>query len=174
MREGMYSDDIHSVGWTEFMEFGRRIGIPETLARREIIRFAQDSPMADSLIDRSFLSDSLKKEYRESLAVSSGTAGRVLPPVFYALAALLAAGGGMLLFRALRPAGAAALSLPLNLAAAPAAAGGPIFRKKFFLQCRPVYAIVVRQSSCRCSSMAECQLPKLNTRVRFPSPAPCE
>ena len=24
----------------------------------------------------------------------------------------------------------------------------------------------------RCSSMAECQLPKLNTRVRFPSPAP--
>ena len=26
---------------------------------------------------------------------------------------------------------------------------------------------------CRCSSMAECQLPKLNTRVRFPSPAPC-
>ena len=25
---------------------------------------------------------------------------------------------------------------------------------------------------CRCSSMAECQLPKLNTRVRFPSPAP--
>ncbi len=27
-------------------------------------------------------------------------------------------------------------------------------------------------SSCRCSSMAEHQLPKLNTRVRFPSPAP--
>ena len=25
---------------------------------------------------------------------------------------------------------------------------------------------------CRCSSMVECQLPKLNTRVRFPSPAP--
>ena len=24
----------------------------------------------------------------------------------------------------------------------------------------------------RCSSMVECQLPKLNTRVRFPSPAP--
>ena len=65
-REGMYSDDIHSVGWTEFMEFGRRIGVPETLAKREIIRFSQDSPMADSLIDRSFLSDRLKKEYRES------------------------------------------------------------------------------------------------------------
>ena len=27
---------------------------------------------------------------------------------------------------------------------------------------------------CRCSSMAECQLPKLNTRVRFPSPAPSQ
>ena len=66
--------------------------------------------------------EEIEKEYRESLAVSSGTAGRVLPPVFYALAALLAAGGGMLLFRALHPAGAAALSLPLNLTAAPAAA----------------------------------------------------
>ena len=31
-------------------------------------------------------------------------------------------------------------------------------------------AIISKQ--CRCSSMAECQLPKLNTGVRFPSPAP--
>ena len=35
------------------------------------------------------------------------------------------------------------------------------------------YAILVKLSlRCRCSSMVECQLPKLNTRVRFPSPAP--
>lgn len=31
-----------------------------------------------------------------------------------------------------------------------------------------------KNNICRCSSMAECQLPKLNTRVRFPSPAPTE
>ena len=29
-------------------------------------------------------------------------------------------------------------------------------------------------SLCRCSSMVECQLPKLNTGVRFPSPAPVQ
>ena len=32
--------------------------------------------------------------------------------------------------------------------------------------------MVVFYGTCRCSSMVECQLPKLNTRVRFPSPAP--
>ena len=44
--------------------------------------------------------------------------------------------------------------------------------EKFFLHYLGIYAILDRQSTCRCSSMAECQLPKLNTRVRFPSPAP--
>ncbi len=29
-----------------------------------------------------------------------------------------------------------------------------------------------RVEICGCSSMVECQLPKLNTGVRFPSPAP--
>ena len=46
--------------------------------------------------------------------------------------------------------------------------------EKFFLHYLGIYAILDRQSTCRCSSMAECQLPKLNTRVRFPSPAPYE
>ncbi len=46
--------------------------------------------------------------------------------------------------------------------------------EKFFLHYLGIYAILDRQSTCRCSSMAECQLPKLNTRVRFPSPAPCK
>ena len=35
-------------------------------------------------------------------------------------------------------------------------------------------AILYQVTTCRCSSMAECQLPKLNTGVRFPSPAPQE
>ena len=43
---------------------------------------------------------------------------------------------------------------------------------KFFLLSEIIYVILFRQSTCRCSSMAECQLPKLNTGVRFPSPAP--
>ena len=44
--------------------------------------------------------------------------------------------------------------------------------ENFPLQSTDDYAIIYKLSSCRCSSMAECQLPKLNTRVRFPSPAP--
>ena len=44
--------------------------------------------------------------------------------------------------------------------------------ENFPLQSTDNYAIIYKLSSCRCSSMAECQLPKLNTRVRFPSPAP--
>lgn len=66
-REGMTVDDTHSVGRTEFMEFGNRIGIPESLVRREMERFSQDSPLTDSLIDRCFLSDSLKEQYRQSI-----------------------------------------------------------------------------------------------------------
>ena len=66
-REGMNMSDTHSVGRSEFMEFGKRIGIPESLAKREIDRFSHDSPLADSLIERSFLSDSLKIQYRQSV-----------------------------------------------------------------------------------------------------------
>ncbi len=66
-REGMYMSDTHSVGRAEFTEFGKRIGIPETIIKRELERFSQDSPLADSLIDRSFLSDSLKMQYRQSI-----------------------------------------------------------------------------------------------------------
>ena len=45
-------------------------------------------------------------------------------------------------------------------------------RRKFCLHFLPACVIVIEQLRCRCSSMAECQLPKLNTGVRFPSPAP--
>ncbi len=44
----------------------------------------------------------------------------------------------------------------------------------FYLQNEQLCGIIQKLSKCRCSSMAECQLPKLNTRVRFPSPAPGE
>lgn len=65
-REGMSMSDTRSVGRKDFMEFGRRIGLPENLIKRELDRFSQDSPLAESLIDRSFLSDNLKREYRQS------------------------------------------------------------------------------------------------------------
>lgn len=66
-REGMPVGDIHSVGSKEFLEFGQRIGIPESMIQRELKRFSQDSPLADSLIDRSFLSDNLKRQYKQSM-----------------------------------------------------------------------------------------------------------
>lgn len=67
-REGMTINDTHSVGKKEFMEFGRRIGLPDSLVQRELERFSQDNPLIDSLIDKSFLSDVLKKQYRDSMA----------------------------------------------------------------------------------------------------------
>ncbi|MDO4163200.1 MAG: HipA domain-containing protein [Bacteroides sp.] len=66
-REGMAMSDTHSVGRGEFIEFGKRIGIPENLVKRELERFLQDSPLTDSLINQSFLSDSLKTQYRQSI-----------------------------------------------------------------------------------------------------------
>ncbi|OUP30516.1 HipA domain-containing protein [Bacteroides sp. An19] len=66
-REGMVTDDTHSVGYKEFLEFGKRIGIPENMAKRELERFSKDNPLVDSLIDRSFLSAPLKKQYRLSM-----------------------------------------------------------------------------------------------------------
>ena len=54
-----------------------------------------------------------------------------------------------------------------------AADAGSGYAGNYFMQIlifQPRCAIISWQ--CRCSSMAECQLPKLNTGVRFPSPAP--
>lgn len=56
-----------AAGQNEFMEFARRIGVPEKLAKREIERFSMENPLADSLIRRSFLSDELKEQYRLSM-----------------------------------------------------------------------------------------------------------
>ncbi len=38
--------------------------------------------------------------------------------------------------------------------------------------CRSFFFPISLMGFCRCDSMVECQLPKLNTRVRFPSSAP--
>lgn len=65
-KEGMTLTDTHTVGRKDFEEFGRRIGLPERMVKREIDTFAKESPLALELIEHSFLSEKLKNEYRLS------------------------------------------------------------------------------------------------------------
>ena len=65
-KEGMKMSDTHTVDRSDFEEFGRRIGLPDKTVKREIDTFAKESPLALELISRSFLSDNLKKNYRQS------------------------------------------------------------------------------------------------------------
>ena len=65
-KEGMRMTDIHTVDRTDFVEFGRRIGLPERMVKREIDTFAEESPLALELIERSFLPEALKKSYKQS------------------------------------------------------------------------------------------------------------
>ena len=65
-REGMQLSDTRSVSRTDFEEFGRRIGLAPRLVKRELDTFASEQPFAKELIDRSFLSDKLKRFYWKS------------------------------------------------------------------------------------------------------------
>ena len=65
-KEGMKMSDTHTVDKGDFEEFGRRIGLPDKTVKREIDTFAKESPLALELISHSFLSDNLKKNYRQS------------------------------------------------------------------------------------------------------------
>lgn len=65
-KEGMTLTDTNTVGRKDFEEFGRRIGLPERMVKREIDTFAKESSLALELIERSFLSGKLKNEYRLS------------------------------------------------------------------------------------------------------------
>ncbi len=65
-KEGMIMTDTHTVDRTDFEEFGRRIGLPDRVVKREIDTFSSESPIAIELIERSFLSDRLKEDYRQS------------------------------------------------------------------------------------------------------------
>ena len=62
-REGMQLSDTRTVGRKDFEEFGRRIGLPERLIKRELDNFAAEQPLAKQLIDHSFLSETLKRSY---------------------------------------------------------------------------------------------------------------
>mgnify|MGYP007126438602 CR=1 FL=1 len=52
----------------DFEEFGRRIGLGDKLIKREIDGFIHEKPLVQALIDRSFLSEELKKQYRLSMS----------------------------------------------------------------------------------------------------------
>lgn len=65
-KEGMQFSGVRSVSARDFMEFGRRIGLPHKIVSKEIQKFSSPNDKADALIQRSFLSDDLKKLYRSS------------------------------------------------------------------------------------------------------------
>lgn len=65
-REGMQLTDTHTVTRADFEEFGSRIGLTTRLVKRELDTFAAEQPLAKELINRSFLSDKLKRFYWQS------------------------------------------------------------------------------------------------------------
>lgn len=66
-REGMQLGDTRTVGAADFREFARRIGLPEDEAQDIIAAMAADSPEANSLIEASPLSDTLRHQYRNAM-----------------------------------------------------------------------------------------------------------
>ena len=65
-REGMQLTDTKTVTRKDFEEFGRRIGLAPRIIKRELDFFSAEHPLAQALINRSFLSDPLKLRYWQS------------------------------------------------------------------------------------------------------------
>ena len=65
-REGMAFSDTRTIRRADFEEFGRRIGLPEKVVRKEIELFLSDQPLTYELLERSFISEELKKQYRQT------------------------------------------------------------------------------------------------------------
>ena len=65
-KEGMQLSDTRTIGRKDFEEFGRRIGLSERLIKRELDTLTADHPLAKELINHSFLSNSLKRNYWQS------------------------------------------------------------------------------------------------------------
>lgn len=66
-KEGMQLSDVRQVCRKDFEEFGHRIGLNDKTVQRELDFFAAAHPEAEQLIDRSFLSEELKRQYWSSL-----------------------------------------------------------------------------------------------------------
>ena len=65
-KEGMQLSDIRWVRRKDFEEFGKRIGLPEKIIKKEIDFFATPHSLGEELINNSFLSVELKKSYLDS------------------------------------------------------------------------------------------------------------
>ena len=64
--EGLQLTDTHTITRKDFEEFGRRIGLAPRIIKRELDFFSAEQPLAQALINRSFLSDPLKLRYWQS------------------------------------------------------------------------------------------------------------
>lgn len=65
-KEGMTLNDTHTISKADFLEFANRLGLSTKVANRELERFCDDYKELDGLIERSFLSDNLKRNYELS------------------------------------------------------------------------------------------------------------
>lgn len=65
-KEGMALTDTRWVKKEDFLEFGKRIGLPLRVINRDLDMFLTQQPLAFQLIDHSFLSEELKENYRQS------------------------------------------------------------------------------------------------------------
>lgn len=62
-KEGMRLTDTRQVTADDFIELGKRMGLPEKLVFQELNRFTAPNKKADAMIERSFLSEDLKHSY---------------------------------------------------------------------------------------------------------------
>lgn len=62
-KEGMKLTDTRWVNRHDFEEFGKRLGLPDRIIKRELDLFLTSQPFAKELIDRSFLNAELKEAY---------------------------------------------------------------------------------------------------------------
>lgn len=65
-KEGMVFSDVRGISGKDFLEFGKRIQLPEKIVRTEIERFSANNEQAKILIESSFLTEDLKKSYLSS------------------------------------------------------------------------------------------------------------
>lgn len=62
-KEGMSFSDTRTIRRSDFEAFGKRIGLPDKVIKQDIDMFTAEQPLAKELLNRSFLSPSLQKQY---------------------------------------------------------------------------------------------------------------
>ena len=62
-KEGMKLSDTRTICRSDFVEFGKRIGLQERVLQQELKNFSTVQPMVKELLERSFLSAELKEHY---------------------------------------------------------------------------------------------------------------